>query len=237
MRELTKGIYGTHLARLLKAYEKYMPTISRHNFGDSLVTCVRLDALPPPSLLGGLTGASRVMVKYEASTPLGPSKDRGMTAAMSKRQGKGCQAWSVPRRAIRRISLRLRNARRAHLCRPRARRQDCQGKLSQAIAAGGAFSSRGQLRRLPQSRPQLSTDYPVELVNQSIRRARRPENREFRNRHELGDAPDIHCLPVGNAGTLPRIGRASRSINEAGNTTKLPMNGSKLHARSFWVMS
>src|SRR3954451_24913299 len=78
------------------------------------------------------------------------------------------------------------------------------GKLSQAVAHGatllqgdGNFDDCLRLaRQLPQS-------YPGELVN-SVNPARieGQKTAAFEVVDALGDAPDVHCLPVGNAGNI-----------------------------------
>ncbi len=78
------------------------------------------------------------------------------------------------------------------------------GKLSQAIAHGatllqvdGNFDDCLTLAR------KLAEAYPVELVN-SVNpvRIQGQKTAAFEVVDTLGDAPDIHCLPVGNAGNI-----------------------------------
>jgi threonine synthase len=38
----------------------------------------------------------------------------------------------------------------------------------------------------------------------------------------LGDAPDYHCIPVGNAGNITAYWKGYREYQDAGRTTKLP---------------
>ena len=87
------------------------------------------------------------------------------------------------------------------------------GKLSQAIAHGatllqvdGNFDDCLTLAR------KLAEAYPVELVN-SVNPARieGQKTAAFEIVDALGDAPDIHCLPVGNAGNITAYWRATAS--------------------------
>ena len=87
------------------------------------------------------------------------------------------------------------------------------GKLSQAIAHGatllqvdGNFDDCLTLAR------KLAEAYPVELVN-SVNPARieGQKTAAFEVVDALGDAPDIHCLPVGNAGNITAYWRATAS--------------------------
>ena len=86
------------------------------------------------------------------------------------------------------------------------------GKLSQAIAHGatllqvdGNFDDCLTLAR------KLAEAYPVELVN-SVNPARieGQKTASFEVVDALGDAPDIHCLPVGNAGNITAYWRGYR---------------------------
>ena len=86
------------------------------------------------------------------------------------------------------------------------------GKLSQAIAHGatllqvdGNFDDCLTLAR------KLAESYPVELVN-SVNPARieGQKTAAFEVVDALGDAPDIHCLPVGNAGNITAYWRGYR---------------------------
>jgi threonine synthase len=102
------------------------------------------------------------------------------------------------------------------------------GKLSQAIAHGatllqvdGNFDDCLALAR------KLAAAYPVELVN-SVNPARieGQKTASFEIVDVLGDAPDIHCLPVGNAGNITAYWRGYRQYHrdseQPGPATKLP---------------
>ena len=81
----------------------------------------------------------------------------------------------------------------------RARQARPGARARRAAAAG-----RGQLRRLPDAGPRpRPTHYPVALVN-SVNpvRIEGQKTAAFEIVDALGDAPDIHCLPVGNAGNI-----------------------------------
>jgi threonine synthase len=106
------------------------------------------------------------------------------------------------------------------------------GKLSQAIAHGatllqvdGNFDDCLTLAR------KLAEAYPVELVN-SVNPARieGQKTASFEVVDALGDAPDIHCLPVGNAGNITAYWRGYREYvsdpavsDHPGPATHLPV--------------
>jgi threonine synthase len=78
------------------------------------------------------------------------------------------------------------------------------GKLAQALVHGakllqvdGSFDDCLELAR------KLAVDYPVALVNSvNPDRIHGQKTAAFEIVDALGDAPDIHCLPVGNAGNI-----------------------------------
>ena len=98
------------------------------------------------------------------------------------------------------------------------------GKLSQALAHGarllqvdGNFDDCLNLAR------DLSDQYPVALVN-SVNPARieGQKTAAFEIVDQLGDAPDIHALPVGNAGNITAYWRGYRGYADAGVSTRRP---------------
>jgi threonine synthase len=147
----------------------------------------------------------RVWLKFEGANPTGSFKDRGMTMAISK-------AAEVGAKAV--ICASTGNTSASAAAYATAAGMACavlvpdgkiaMGKLSQAIAHGahllqvdGNFDDCLTLAR------KLAEAYPVELVN-SVNpfRIEGQKTASFEVVDFLGDAPDIHCLPVGNAGNI-----------------------------------
>ncbi|MFN8077160.1 MAG: threonine synthase [Kineosporiaceae bacterium] len=146
-----------------------------------------------------------VWLKFEGANPTGSFKDRGMTMAISIAAQNGAKAV---------ICASTGNTSAAAAAYATAAGMSCavlvpdgkiaMGKLSQAIAHGatllqvdGNFDDCLTLAR------KLAESYPVELVN-SVNPARieGQKTASFEVVDMLGDAPDIHCLPVGNAGNI-----------------------------------
>ncbi|HSF27229.1 MAG TPA: pyridoxal-phosphate dependent enzyme, partial [Actinomycetes bacterium] len=69
----------------------------------------------------------------------------------------------------------------------------------------------------------LSERYPVALVN-SVNpfRIEGQKTAAFEIVDELGDAPDIHCLPVGNAGNITAYWKGYREYADDGPATRWP---------------
>jgi threonine synthase len=184
--------------------------------------------LIPAEHLSELTGA-RVFVKYEGLNPTGSFKDRGMTAAISLAAKNGARAVICASTGNTSASAAAYATKAGMACAvlvPDGK--IAMGKLSQAIAHGatllqvdGNFDDCLTLAR------KLAESYPVELVN-SVNPARieGQKTASFEVVDALGDAPDIHCLPVGNAGNITAYWKGYREYHTGSDTpgpaTKLP---------------
>ena len=155
------------------------PVITLHEGGTPLIEAEKLSAR---------VGA-RVFIKYEGLNPTGSFKDRGMTTA---------------------ISVAARNGAKAVICASMTcavlvpEGKIAMGKLSQAIAHGATLLQvEGNFDDCLEIARKLGEAYPVDLVN-SVNPARieGQKTASFEIVDALGDAPDIHCLPVGNAGNI-----------------------------------
>ena len=154
--------------------------------------------------LSARTGAN-VFVKYEGLNPTGSFKDRGMTAAISAAAARGAKAVICASTGNTSASAAAYATRAGMVCAvlvPEGK--IAMGKLSQAVAHGakllqvdGNFDDCLAIAR------ELAEHHPVELVN-SVNPARieGQKTAAFEIVDVLGDAPDIHCLPVGNAGNI-----------------------------------
>ena len=184
--------------------------------------------LIPAEHLSELTGAE-VFVKYEGLNPTGSFKDRGMTAAISMAAKNGAKAVICASTGNTSASAAAYATKAGMTCAvlvPEGK--IAMGKLSQAIAHGatllqvdGNFDDCLTLAR------KLAESYPVELVN-SVNPARieGQKTASFEVVDALGDAPDIHCLPVGNAGNITAYWKGYREYHAAseqpGPATRLP---------------
>ena len=159
-------------------------------------------AIGPASLPGKL----RLWFKYEGLNPTGSFKDRGMTMAISKAAEAGAKAAIC-------ASTGNTSAGGGGLRRPRGdalRRPADPGGLRRAGEARPGPGprradppGRRQLRRLPRAGAQGDRRLPGrarQLVNPY--RMDGQKTAAFEIVDALGQAPDLHCLPVGNAGNI-----------------------------------
>jgi threonine synthase len=154
--------------------------------------------------LSMLTGAE-VHIKVEGMNPTGSFKDRGMTTAMSAAAARGAQAVVCASTGNTSASAAAYATRAGMVCAvlvPDGK--IAMGKLSQAVAHGATLLQvDGNFDDCLIAARKLAEAYPVELVN-SVNpvRIQGQKTAAFEIVDTLGDAPDIQCLPVGNAGNI-----------------------------------
>jgi threonine synthase len=164
------------------------------------------------SHLSELTGC-RVMLKVEGANPTGSFKDRGMTVAITYALAEGSKAVICASTGNTSASAAAYAARAGLTCAvlvPRGK--IALGKLAQSVVHGakilqvdGNFDDCLELAR------KTAADHPVALVN-SVNpvRLEGQKSAAFEVCDVLGRAPDVHCLPVGNAGNITAYWRGYR---------------------------
>ncbi|MCA1655717.1 MAG: threonine synthase [Pseudonocardiaceae bacterium] len=147
----------------------------------------------------------RVFLKIEGANPTGSFKDRGMTVAMTYALAAGVAGVICASTGNTSASAAAYAARAGLTCAvlvPRGK--IAKGKLAQAVVYGarilqidGNFDDCLELAR------KTAAEYPIELVN-SVNPVRLvgQQSAAWEICDTLGRAPDIHCLPVGNAGNI-----------------------------------
>ncbi|MGO2113177.1 MAG: threonine synthase [Pseudoclavibacter sp.] len=180
--------------------------------------------LIPAPALNARTGAD-VWVKFEGMNPTGSFKDRGMTMAVSKAVEHGAKVVvcaSTGNTSASAAAYATHAGIGAAVLVPEGK--IAMGKLSQAIAhnaqllqVDGNFDDCLNIAR------ELAERYPVHLVNSvNNDRIEGQKTASFEVVDVLGDAPDFHYIPVGNAGNYTAYTRGYREYAEAGKSTKLP---------------
>ncbi len=160
--------------------------------------------LVPARGLSERTGCE-VYLKVEGANPTGSFKDRGMTVAISKAAEAGAKAVICASTGNTSASAAAYAVRAGMTCAvlvPQGK--IALGKMAQALVHGarllqvdGNFDDCLELAR------KLAIDYPVALVNSvNPDRIEGQKTAAFEVCDELGRAPDIHCIPVGNAGNI-----------------------------------
>ncbi|OEV05803.1 threonine synthase [Streptomyces oceani] len=183
--------------------------------------------LVPARVLSERTGCE-VHLKVEGANPTGSFKDRGMTVAISAAKAAGAQAVICASTGNTSASAAAYAVRAGMVCAvlvPQGK--IALGKMGQALVHGaqilqvdGNFDDCLTLAR------GLSEKYPVALVN-SVNPARieGQKTAAFEVVDMLGDAPDIHVLPVGNAGNITAYWKGYREYADpatGGPATRAP---------------
>ena len=180
--------------------------------------------LIPAEALSKLTGL-QVFLKYEGLNPTGSFKDRGMTMAISKAKEKGANIVMCASTGNTSASAAAYAARAGMKCVVLIPNGNIAlGKLAQAmihqaqvIAIDGNFDAALNLVK------DITQNYPVELVN-SINpfRIEGQKTAAFEICDFLGDAPEFHAIPVGNAGNITAYWKGYKEYKTIGSSQTLP---------------
>lgn len=180
--------------------------------------------LIPAAALSARTGA-QVWVKFEGMNPTGSFKDRGMTMAISKAVEAGAKAVicaSTGNTSASAAAYATHAGITAAVLVPEGK--IAMGKLSQAVAHDAELLQvQGNFDDCLDIARELAAHYPVHLVNSvNPDRIEGQKTAAYEVVEALGDAPDIHIVPVGNAGNYTAYYRGYCEELERGATTKLP---------------
>jgi threonine synthase len=180
--------------------------------------------LIPAPALSARTGA-KVFIKYEGMNPTGSFKDRGMTMAISKAVEHGAKAVicaSTGNTSASAAAYAAHAGITAAVLVPEGKIS--MGKLSQAVAHNGQLLQvQGNFDDCLDIARDLAANYPVHLVNSvNNDRLEGQKTAAFEVVEVLEDAPDIHIMPVGNAGNYTAYSRGYTEELARGATTKMP---------------
>ena len=176
------------------------------------------------SYLSELLG-NDVWLKFEGTNPTGSFKDRGMTMAISKAAEDGATAVicaSTGNTSASAAAYATKAGMISAVLIPAGK--IATGKLAQAVIHGaqilqvaGNFDDCLTLAR------ELSENYPVALVNSvNPYRIDGQKTAAFEVVDMLGFAPDIHALPVGNAGNITAYWMGYKEYRKDGISNSLP---------------
>jgi threonine synthase len=178
-----------------------------------------------PRLSSRVGRGCRVYLKFEGLNPTGSFKDRGMTVAVSKAVERGADlviCASTGNTSASAAAYAARAGIRSAVLLPSGK--IALGKLAQAfiygakvIALEGNFDCCLGLIR------ELSSEPGIAVVN-SINpdRLEGQKTAAFEIVDALGDAPDLHVLPVGNAGNTAAYWKGYNEYRQAGFATRIP---------------
>ena len=170
-------------------------------------------------------GEFELYLKYEALNPTCSFKDRGMTLAVSKAKERGAKVVICASTGNTSASAAAYAARAKMKCvvlLPNGK--IALGKLAQALMYGATtISVEGNFDVALQIVRELGETGKVEVVN-SINpvRIEGQKTAAFEICDALGDAPNFHFLPVGNAGNITAYWKGYGEYRAAGKSKSLP---------------
>ena len=206
---------------LIEAYRDHLPVSET----TPVVTLLEGNTplIPAPRLSDQL--GLDVYLKVEGANPTGSFKDRGMTLAITKAVEAGSKVVVCASTGNTSASAAAYAARAGLTCGvviPEGK--IALGKLAQALIHGAkVVQIRGNFDEALAVVRQLGEVDGVAVVN-SINpfRIEGQKTASFEIIEVLGDAPDVHCLPVGNAGNITAYWKGYAEYEDLGRATRRP---------------
>src|SRR5712671_5177300 len=208
---------------VIARYARYLPVsdvtpVVSLNEGNTPL--IRVD-----DFVAAIGGNFELWLKYEGLNPTGSFKDRGMTVAVSKARERGAEVVICASTGNTSASAAAYAARAKMKCvvlLPHGK--IALGKLAQALMHGATtIAIEGNFDDALRIVRELGETGKVEVVN-SINpvRIEGQKTAAFEICDQLGDAPDFHFLPVGNAGNITAYWKGYKEYHEAGHADTLP---------------
>ncbi len=210
--------------RLMERYRRFLPVTDATpalSLGEGSTPLVRAERL------GHAIGVPNLYLKVEGQNPTGSFKDRGMVVAVAKAVEGGARALVCASTGNTSASAAAYGAHAGLdviVILPKG--QIALGKLLQALAAGARVvavdGNFDQALKIVRGLAEQD-DHPVTLVN-SVNpfRLDGQKTAAFEICDDLGRAPDILAIPVGNAGNISAYWAGFREYAEAGLVPSTP---------------
>lgn len=208
---------------LINKYREYLPVsdktpvITLNEGNTPLIKCA--------NLAKKIGVDAEIYLKFEGCNPTGSFKDRGMTMAVSKAKEAGSEAIicaSTGNTSASAAAYGAKGGLKTFVLIPDG--YIALGKLSQAmmygaeiIAINGNFDVALEMVR------KISAEYPITLVNSvNPYRIEGQKTGAFEIIDALGQAPDYHFIPVGNAGNITAYWKGYKEFHTLGKIKELP---------------
>ena len=208
---------------VIRRYREFLPvseatrTVTLNEGGTPLIEAKRI--------VSEIEGDFRLFIKYEGLNPTASFKDRGMTLAVTKAVERGASIVVCASTGNTSASAAAYAAAAGMTCLvliPEGK--IAYGKMAQALIHGArTLEVRGNFDDALDIVRELGERDEVEVVN-SINpfRILGQKTAAFEVCDALGDAPDMHFLPVGNAGNITAYWMGYKEYLEAGRSSGLP---------------
>jgi len=208
---------------VIRRYREFLPvseatrTVTLNEGGTPLIEAKRI--------VDEIEGDFRLFIKYEGLNPTASFKDRGMTLAVTKAAERGASIVVCASTGNTSASAAAYAAAAGMTCLvliPEGK--IAYGKMAQALIHGArTLEVRGNFDDALDIVRELGERDEVEVVN-SINpfRIQGQKTAAFEVCDAIGDAPDMHFLPVGNAGNITAYWMGYKEYLEAGRSSGLP---------------
>ncbi len=212
-----------HWQGIIRHYGRFFTSVPE----EAVVTLLEGNTplVPAPALARRIAPGTELYLKYEGLNPTGSFKDRGMTMAVSKAKADGSDSVicaSTGNTSASAAAYAARAGMKAFVLIPEGK--IALGKLSQAMIHGAqVLQVLGNFDDALALVKEVSSKYPVTLVNSlNPYRIEGQQSAAFEIVDALGDAPDYHILPVGNAGNITAYWAGYKAYRAAGKSKRLP---------------
>ena len=208
-----RGVIAEYRERLPVSDET--PVISLGEGGTPLLRSTRLSQ----------EVGAEVHLKFEGANPTGSFKDRGMTVAVSRALEDGARAVACASTGNTSASASAYAARAGLRCAVVVPQGGVAvGKMAQTLVAGAmAFEVDGSFDEALRVTRSLAESYPVTLVNSvNPDRLQGQKTCVFEICDQLGGPPDLHLIPVGNAGNITSHWMGYREYHRDGVIDSVP---------------
>ncbi|RJG16926.1 threonine synthase [Paenibacillus thiaminolyticus] len=206
---------------LLETYKRYLPVnentpmLTLHEGNTPLIRAERLS-----EELG-----LNMYLKYEGLNPTGSFKDRGMVMAVAKAMEEGSRTIMCASTGNTSAAAAAYAARAGLNCIVLIPNNNIAlGKLAQAMIYGAkVIAIEGNFDRALEIVREITAKHPITLVNSvNPYRIEGQKTAAFEVCDQLGAAPDVLAIPVGNAGNISAYWKGFKEYHAAGHTDRLP---------------
>ncbi len=221
---MTTHKYAVKRIGVIERYQEFLPVTEATpiiSLNEGNTPLILAEALPVEYQMKKI----RVYYKFEGLNPTGSFKDRGMTMAISKALEAGSKAVmcaSTGNTSASAAAYASRCGLKCYVLIPEGK--IAKGKLLQAYRYGSkVIMVRGNFDQALELVKSMTADGEITLVN-SINpfRIEGQKTAAFEIVDDLGDAPEYHAIPVGNAGNITAYWKGYQEYKKAGKSEILP---------------
>ena len=218
------GKYAVKKIGIIERYQEFLPVTDKTpiiSLNEGNTPLILAEALPQELGLKNI----RIYYKFEGLNPTGSFKDRGMTMAISKAMEAGAKAVmcaSTGNTSASAAAYACRCGLKCFVLIPEGK--IAKGKLLQAYRFGAkVIMIEGNFDKALDLVKEMTKDGKITLVN-SINpfRIEGQKTAAFEIVDDLGDAPEYHAIPVGNAGNITAYWKGYKEYKKAGKSDVLP---------------